>query len=100
MTTRDWSKRETQRVIRSLWNAGFTVDKIAPGIYQTEETGSDRSGAEPIFKAVLGGRGYLISHHPDLFERGGIKPAHRWEGSTRFNWFDDDDATPDKETEQ
>ena len=83
MTTRDWSKRETQRVIRALRNAGFTVYKTSSGSYQTEETGSDRSGAKPIFKALLGGRGYLISHHPDLFERG-IKAAHRWEGSTRW----------------
>jgi hypothetical protein len=84
MTTRVWTKRETQKVIRALRDAGFIVDKTSSGSYQTAETGSTTPGAKPIFKALLGGRGYLISHHSDLFERGMIKPAHRWEGSTRW----------------
>ena len=77
MTTRFWSRRETQRVIRALRGAGFTVDKISPGgcvISQTEERDWF---ARPIFKALLGRGGYLITHHSDLCERG-IDPAHRF----------------------
>ena len=82
MTTQNWSKRETQRVIRALRGAGFTVDKISPGgcvICQTEERDWF---ARPIFKALLGRGGYLITHHSDLFERDARCdarcPAHRF----------------------
>ena len=61
MLTKLWTKKETQKAIREMREAGFTVDKIYSG-YESF------SGGKLVFKAMVGNLGYLIRHDKELFD--------------------------------
>lgn len=63
MTTRIWSKKETQAAIMALRGAGYPINKTN-GIYKTVDLDGD---GQPFFTAMIGDNGYLIKYHPDLF---------------------------------
>lgn len=59
MTTKVFTKRHTQQVIRDMRGAGYTVSKIAGG-YESNLDG------ELIFKAMVGPYGYLVRYDDAL----------------------------------
>ena len=65
MTTRIWTKTETQTTIRALRHAGYHVRKHYGYIYMTDEKDAD---GQCVFTAMLGRRGYLVRYNPDLFQ--------------------------------
>ena len=67
MTTKMWSKKETQSVIGQLRAAGYTVAKVDE-IYKILDDGGEvwRRGGRDLFTAMIGTRGYLVSYHDDL----------------------------------
>ena len=62
MTVKVWDKPFTQKILKSLRTAGYTVTKIANGYTATATDGTE------VFKAMIGTRGYLIRHEDGLFE--------------------------------
>ena len=60
MTTRIWTKQQTQQTIKALRNAGYEVTKTN-GIYKSILDG------ETIFTAMVGYRNYLVTFKPELF---------------------------------
>lgn len=69
MTTRIWTKKETQRVIKALREAGYHVPRKAKGAYRSLEKYVTEKGTERhVFIALDHGTGYLVTFHPDLFQ--------------------------------
>jgi hypothetical protein len=67
MTTRIWTGTITQRVIKQLRTAGYTVDKKDSGYVCSLETTEHPEG-EQIFSAMKGSNGtYLVRYKDDLF---------------------------------
>ncbi len=60
MTTRIWTKQQTQQTIKALRNAGYEVTK-SNGTYETILDGVT------IFRAMVGYRSYLVTFKPELF---------------------------------
>ena len=60
MTTRIWTKKQTQEVIKVLRDAGLTVNK-SNNKYETIIDG------KTIFRAMLGTNSYLVTYADDLF---------------------------------
>jgi hypothetical protein len=61
MTTRMWTKRETQAVLKEL-RTMYTVHKLPSGYSVTDDQGSE------VLRAMTGYRGYLIRYDDGLFE--------------------------------
>ena len=67
MTTKMWTKPETQRTIKQLRAAGYDVAKIG-GLYQIRDDDGEiwtRDGRS-LFIAMPGHSGYLVRYHDDL----------------------------------
>ena len=60
MVTQIFAKQQTQRVIKDLRAAGYTVEKKQSGIYECHLDG------ELIFAAMPGSRGYLVRYDQRL----------------------------------
>jgi hypothetical protein len=60
MTTRIWTKPQTQETIKALRSAGYTVTKNN-GKYETIINGIT------IFRAMVGSNSYLVTYKEDLF---------------------------------
>ena len=60
MTSRIWTKAQTQSTIKAMRDAGYTVNKINSG-YECIING------ETILKAMIGNNGYLVRYANDLF---------------------------------
>lgn len=60
MTSRIWTKTQTQSTIKALRGAGYTVAKLGAG-YECI------ANNELIFKAMIGSNGYLVRYKADLF---------------------------------
>ena len=71
MTTRIWTKPQTQKVIKELRAAGYCVPSKSinsgfPG-YKTNEKYKTEKGTErPLFQALDSGNHYLVTFHPEL----------------------------------
>jgi hypothetical protein len=63
MTTRIWTKQQTQQTIKALRNAGYEVTK-RNGTYETIL--DDVS----IFRAMVGTNSYLVTYNDRLFNQG------------------------------
>jgi hypothetical protein len=63
MTTRIWTKQQTQQTIKALRNAGYEVTK-RNGTYETIL--DDVS----IFRAMVGTNSYLVTYNDRLFNEG------------------------------
>ena len=61
MTTRMWTKKETQAVLKDL-RTMYQVTKIPSGYVATDDQGSE------VFRAMTGYSGYLIRYDDGLFE--------------------------------
>lgn len=61
MTSRIWTKPQTQEAIKALRNAGLTVDKVGSG-YECKVNNNT------VFKAMVGSRGYLVRYDQNLFQ--------------------------------
>jgi hypothetical protein len=59
MTSKIWTKKVTQQFIKTLRDAGLTVDKIDSG-YQC------KLNEEVIFKAMIGHAGYLVRYEEQV----------------------------------
>tara|TARA_R110000823_G_C15518878_1_gene455329 strand:- start:90 stop:299 length:210 start_codon:yes stop_codon:yes gene_type:complete len=69
MTTRIWTKKETQNTIKQLRKSGFNVVKIDYGYQIMNDLGEVWiKDKQPLFKAMMGAHGYLIRYHTDLME--------------------------------
>ena len=69
MTTRMWTKKETQNTIKQLRTAGFDVAKTSLGYQIMNEQGEVWiKDKKPLFTAMPGNYGYLINYHKDLME--------------------------------
>ena len=73
MTTRVWTKKETQRVIKDLRNAGYLILKLNGmyKIYQTDDWGEHevwKRDGRSVFTAMPGHQGYLVSYHDALMK--------------------------------
>lgn len=69
MTTRMWTKKETQNTIKQLRTAGFNVAKTSLGYQIMNEQGEVWiKDKKALFTAMPGARGYLINYHKDLME--------------------------------
>ena len=66
MTSKVWSKKQTQQTIRDLRKAGYDVVKQSEGFYKCEIV-NDAGQSVSIFTALIGHNGYLVKHHPKLF---------------------------------
>ena len=82
MTSRMWTKPETQRTIKRLRAAGYNVAKVNEMYKILDDDGEvwTRDG-RALFSAMAGGRGYLVSYHPDLMdeaERNAQRFAEGW----------------------
>lgn len=66
MTSKVWSKKQTQKTIRALRNAGYDVVKQSDGHYKCDIK-NDKGKTVHIFTALIGHNGYLVRYHPDLF---------------------------------
>ena len=60
MTSRIWTKTQTQSTLKSLREAGYNVVKIDSGYSLTVND-------EILFKAMLGSDGYLVRYNDNLF---------------------------------
>ena len=60
-----WTKKQTQETIKALREAGYNIVKDND-IYKS--TTIDTDTRRPIFTAMVGSSGYLVSYRPDLFE--------------------------------
>lgn len=60
MTSRIWTKKQTQATIKSLRAAGYTVLKSDSG-YTCEIDGLQ------VFCAMIGSHGYLVRYNAELF---------------------------------
>tara|TARA_Y100000401_G_scaffold109273_1_gene105341 strand:+ start:484 stop:720 length:237 start_codon:yes stop_codon:yes gene_type:complete len=69
MTTRIWTKPETQEIIKALRVAGYTIPPKKNGYYKTKEKYSNKNGSErSYFVALDMGGNYMVNYHPELFE--------------------------------
>lgn len=66
MTTRIWSKPDTQHFIKRLRDAGYTVDRVPNG-YVCQHV-INANCVDVVFKAMNGRRGYLCSINSDYCE--------------------------------
>ena len=67
MTTKMWTKPDTQSTIKQLRAAGYDVAKLG-GMYKIRDDNGEvwkRDGRD-LFTAMPGTRGYLVSYHEDL----------------------------------
>lgn len=64
MTTKVWSKKFTQEMIKLLRSRNIIINKIDGGYTSDEE-----KFGRPIFKAMNGTNGYLVIHANDLFRQ-------------------------------
>lgn len=60
MTTKLFSKPQTQQVIKNLRRSGYIVEKTPSGIYECKLFN------ELLFAAMPGTRGYLVRYDPQL----------------------------------
>ena len=68
MAVKMWNKRETQSVIKQLRDAGYLVKK-ANGTYKIIDETTDNPWmieGKPLFRAMVGTRGYLVNFHDSL----------------------------------
>lgn len=65
MTTRIWTKKQTQQTIRDLRTAGYDVQKKRDGYICN-------LGDLFIFQAMNGTNGYLVRYHEGLFSEEGV----------------------------
>lgn len=61
MTTKLWTKKETQSVLKTLRREGYQVEKISYG-YKVYDGGNDI-----VLEAMTGHRGYLIRYEEGFF---------------------------------
>ena len=61
MVSRVWTKKQTQQTIKTLRDAGITVNKIDGG-YKAEAPDGTL-----VFKAMVGYQGYLVRYAKELF---------------------------------
>ncbi len=61
MTTKLFSKKQTQQVVKDLRHAGYNVKRIPSGYACVFEK-------EVIFKAMIGSRGYLVRYNDRLLQ--------------------------------
>ena len=61
MTSRIWSKKETQGVIKQLRDAGYLVNKTN-GTYKIVDDKTEKT----LFRAMAGARGYLVYFSPEI----------------------------------
>lgn len=77
-----WTKKETQKTIRALRKAGYTIQKI-DGIYKITYVEYNSKpwtiDDKPLFSAMPGMGGYLVKYHDSLFESDEKKSADRRE---------------------
>lgn len=69
MTTKMWTKKETQATIKGLRKAGYVVQKFdniykIMGGYNAKPWLID---GKPLFSAMMGMGGYLVNYHDSLF---------------------------------
>jgi len=62
MTTKLWTKPQTQQTIKQLRQGGYEVTRDHTGRYSCMFLGKE------IFRALPGTRGYLVWHEEGLFE--------------------------------
>jgi hypothetical protein len=60
MTTRLWTKMQTQQTVKALRQAGYVVNRTND-MYKCELDG------ENVFTAMLGYKGYMVRYNPKLF---------------------------------
>jgi biotin operon repressor len=60
MISKIWTKPQTQQAIKSLRDAGLTVDKLNAG-YEC------KINDKLLFKAMIGSQGYLVRYDANLF---------------------------------
>ncbi len=66
MTTRMWTKSQTQETLKALRKAGYTIPPRGyAGIYKTEE---EWEPGRKVFIAMLGAGGYLVTYWEGLFQ--------------------------------
>jgi hypothetical protein len=61
MTTKIWTKPQTQVSIKQLRGAGYTVNKTPQGYEARDAEG------KVVFRALNGSRGYIVTHDEGLF---------------------------------
>ena len=66
MTTRMWTRKQTQDTVKALRTAGYPIKNLDGGVYKT--TDKDDQG-NPFFWAMQknSGGGFIVRYHPDLF---------------------------------
>ena len=75
MTTKVWTKKVTQKVIKDLRKGGYKVRKEDFGDFATYYIVDDdtnkvwKKDGRDLFKAMDIGNGYLINFHPSLWQR-------------------------------
>ena len=74
MTTKVWTKKVTQKVIKDLRKGGYKVRKEDFGAFATYYIVDDdtnkvwKKDGRDLFKAMDIGNGYLINFHPSLWQ--------------------------------
>ena len=71
MTTRIWTKPETQKVVKGLRAAGYSVPAKGktsgfPGYKTNENYITEKGTKRPLFQALDSGNHYLVTYHPEL----------------------------------
>tara|TARA_R110000787_G_scaffold242393_1_gene348480 strand:- start:53 stop:262 length:210 start_codon:yes stop_codon:yes gene_type:complete len=67
MTTKMWTKKETQSTIKQLRAAGYDVGKVN-GMYKIKDDNGDvwKHDGQDLFRAMAGNGGYIVIYHDDL----------------------------------
>lgn len=68
MTTRIWTKKETQSTIKKLREAGYIVSKTSLGYQIIDDSGDVwvHQDGKKLFIAMPNNRNYLVTYHKDL----------------------------------
>ena len=63
MTSRIWTKKQTQATIKDFRANGYEVNKVSEGFYECKEDGM------LLFSALVGsGSTYMVRYESELFE--------------------------------
>jgi len=70
MTTKVWTKKITQKVIKDLRKGGYKVRKEDMGYYIVDDDTNKvwKYEGRDLFRALDIGNGYLINFHPSLWQ--------------------------------
>jgi len=70
MTTKVWTKKITQKVIKDLRKGGYKVRKEDMGYYIVDDETNKvwKYEGRDLFRALDIGNGYLINFHPSLWQ--------------------------------